>query len=433
MNVYDSERMQDLLAPFGYRSARDVEEADVIVLNTCHIREKAAEKTYSELGRIRDSKKKDAIIVVAGCVAQAEGEGIFERAPYVDIIVGPQSYHSLPNLVEKILRKEGKKLIELDFNFEEKFDKLPEEAACESASAFVSIQEGCDKFCTFCVVPYTRGAEFSRPLEQVYREIAQKVLKGAKDITLLGQNVNAYRGKSPEGTERSLADLIKYIAGIKGLERIRYTTSHPIDMSDDLIELHATEPKLMPFLHLPVQSGSDRILKAMNRRHDRKYYFEIIDKIRKARPDIVLSSDFIVGFPGETEEDFADTLDLIRKVGYSQCYSFKYSPRPGTPGASKEQVPEGIKAERLKVLQEELFRAQYEFNLSCVGKIMPILFDGAGKLENQLMGKSPYMQSVYLYGKAEALYGKIVKVKITQAFQNSLSGEIAEAQLLKYA
>lgn len=434
MNVYDSEKMFDILAPFGYEPAENHAEADIIILNTCHIREKAAEKTYSELGRIRDTKKRDSIIAVAGCVAQAEGSEIFARAPYVDIVVGPQSYHSLPDLIGKILRKEGKKLIELDFKFEEKFDNLPEEASCESASAFVSVQEGCDKFCSFCVVPYTRGAEFSRPFEQVYREALQKISKGAKEIILLGQNVNAYRGKTPDSVERSLADLIKYLAKIDGLERIRYTTSHPIDMKEDLIELHGSEPKLMPFLHLPVQSGSDKILKAMNRKHDREYYFDIIDKIRKARPDIVLSSDFIVGFPGETDEDFADTLDLVKRVGYGQCYSFKYSPRPGTPGAMREQVPEEIKSQRLAVLQEELRASQYGFNKSCLGKIMPILFDRAGKFDDKIIGKSPYGQSVYLDGNQESLYGKILEVEITEAYQNALRGILfSEKQILKYA
>lgn len=430
MNVYDSKKMQDLLEPFGYSETQDINDADMIILNTCHIREKASEKMYSELGRIKKIKdsrikqnKEDLIIIVAGCVGQAEGEEIFARAPYVDIVVGPQSYHTLPELLAKLARHE-KHLIELDFIEEEKFDKLPQTTSSQGPSAFISVQEGCDKFCTFCVVPYTRGAEFSRPLEKIYREALQAVKDGSKEIYLLGQNVNAYHGKDQESNICSLSDLIKYIAKIPGVERIRYTTSHPIDMADDLINLHGNEPKLMPFLHLPVQSGSNKILKAMNRRHSREYYFDIVDKLRKVRPDIVLSSDFIVGFPGETDEDFADTLDLVKKVRYGQCYSFKYSPRPGTPAAIKEQVPEKIKSERLAILQEEITRQQYEFNQSCVGKILPVLFDRDGKMDNQIIGKSPYMQSVYIADLDKNLYGKIANVLITKAGNSSLSGEI---------
>ncbi len=431
MNVYDSVKMQDLLYPFGYEPTENIEDADVIILNTCHIREKAAEKTYSELGRIKklqDTRKKQglnsAIIVVAGCVAQAEGEEIFSRTPYVDIVVGPQSYYNLPELISKVVRHE-KYLINLDFVEEAKFDNLPEQLYPQGASAFISVQEGCDKFCTFCVVPYTRGAEFSRNVEQVYREALKVVSSGAKEIMLLGQNVNAYHGKGPADKTFSLANLLRHLAQIPNLERLRYMTSHPIDMTDDLIRLHGTEAKLMPFLHLPVQSGSNKILKAMNRQHDRNYYFDIINRLREARPDIVLSSDFIVGFPGETDEDFEDTLDLVRRVKYGQCYSFKYSPRPGTPGATRiDQIPAHIKSERLTILQKELMAQQLAFNESCVGSIMKVLFDRSGKFDDQIIGKTPYMQSVYIQNPNKSLLGKIIDVKITKAGMNSLSGEI---------
>jgi tRNA-2-methylthio-N6-dimethylallyladenosine synthase len=426
MNVYDSIKMRDLLEPFGYENTENLQEADMVILNTCHIREKASEKTYHELGRIKkikDQKQGNLIIVVAGCVGQAEGEEIFVRAPYVDIVVGPQSYHTLPELIAKIARKE-RHLIELDFIEEEKFDKLPESSLSQGASAIISVQEGCDKFCSFCVVPYTRGAEFSRPLEQVYREVLAAVENGAIEVTLLGQNVNAYHGKNFEGKICSLADLIRYIATIPKLERIRYSTSHPLDMSDDLIDLHGSEPKLMPFLHLPVQSGSNKILKAMNRKHTREDYFNIIEKLRKSCPKIIFSSDFIVGFPGEIDEDFEDTLDLVKKVQFGQCYSFKYSPRPGTPAASKEQVPEGVKVARLAKLQEEINKQQIEFNQKCVGQILPVLFYKEGKFEKQLIGKTPCMQSVHIRDAGLELYGKIIPVRITGGFETSLSAEI---------
>ena len=431
MNVYDSVKMQDLLYPFGYESTENIKEADVIILNTCHIREKAAEKIYSELGRIKklqDTREKhglsSAIIVVAGCVAQAEGEEIFTRTPYVDIVVGPQSYYNLPELISKVVRHE-KHLIDLDFVEETKFDQLPEQLYPQGASAFISVQEGCDKFCTFCVVPYTRGVEFSRNVEQVYREALKVVSSGAREIMLLGQNVNAYHGKGVGDKIFSLADLIRHLAQIPNLERLRYTTSHPIDMADDLIKLHSIESKLMPFVHLPVQSGSNKILKAMNRKHDREYYFNIINRLREARPDIVLSSDFIVGFPGETDEDFEDTLDLVRKIKYGQCYSFKYSPRPGTPGATRtDQIPEHIKSERLTILQKELSSQQLAFNESCIGSTMKVLFDRSGKFDGQIIGKTPYMQSVYINNTNEDLLCKIIDVKITKATSNSLTGEI---------
>lgn len=430
MNVYDSLKMQELLAPFGYTSTENQDEADMFILNTCHIREKASEKMYSELGRIKqikDARAKEhnskTIIAVAGCVGQAEGEEIFKRTPYVDIVVGPQSYHTLPDLIGKLARAE-KHLIELDFIEEEKFDNLPETYEKQGASAFVSVQEGCDKFCTFCVVPYTRGAEFSRPVEQVYRESMVQVTMGAKEIHLLGQNVNAYHGKGID-KDYSLADLIKHLSTINGLERIRYTTSHPKDMTDELIKLHGQQQKLMPFLHLPVQSGSNKILKAMNRKHTREEYFTIIDKLRMARPDIALSSDFIVGFPGETDEDFEDTLDLVKKIKYSQCYSFKYSPRPGTPAAGMKMVPEKVRAQRLEILQKEISKQQLEFNESSVGKVFPVLFEKIGKNEGDIVGKTPYMQSAYVTGADKSLIGNIVNVKITRAQGNSLAGEIA--------
>lgn len=429
-NVYDSIRMQDLLEPFGYEKTEDMEEADMVILNTCHIREKASEKTYSELGRVNQIKKRREkadpsyrmMIVVAGCVAQGEGEEIFARAPYVDIVVGPQSYHSLPKLINQIAREDKKHLIDLDFVEEAKFDKLPETNIAQGPSAFISIQEGCDKFCAFCVVPYTRGAEFSRPIEQIYREALKAVSFGAREIHLLGQNVSAYHGKTPEGKEADMADLISYIAAIPDVARIRYTTSHPMDMTDKLLELHGSEPKLMPFLHLPIQSGSNKILKAMNRKHDREFYLNIIAKLKKIRPDIVLSSDFIVGFPGETDEDFADTVDIVRQVGYGQCYSFKYSPRPGTPAATKDQVPEDVKTRRLQILQEEIAAQQIAFNKSCVGEIMPVLFERPGKLKTQIIGKTPYMQSVHIEIKDEDLQGQIREVKITEGLPSSLTG-----------
>ncbi len=430
MNVYDSIKMQELLAPFGFEATDELDDADMVILNTCHIREKASEKVYSELGRVKKVQDRRieqghpaSIIAVAGCVGQAEGEEIFRRAPYVDIVVGPQSYHSLPDLVAKLARSE-KHLIELDFIEEEKFDNLPKNYESQGASAFVSIQEGCDKFCTFCVVPYTRGAEFSRPVEQIYRESISVVTKGAKEIHLLGQNVNAYHGKAADETDWSIADLIRHVSTINGLERIRYTTSHPRDMNDDLISLHGTEKKLMPFLHLPVQSGSNKILKSMNRKHTREEYFTIIDKLRVARPDIVMSSDFIIGFPGETDEDFADTLDLVKKVGYGQCFSFKYSPRPGTPAAIKEQVPEEAKTERLAILQQELARQQLQLNEDSVGKVMPVLFEKDGKYDGHIVGKTPYMQSVYVENADKNLIGQIIDVKIIKALATSVAAEI---------
>lgn len=430
MNFYDSIKMQELLYPFGFESTEDINDADMVILNTCHIREKASEKMYSELGRVKKIKDKrikegigDTIIAIAGCVGQAEGEEIFKRTTYVDIIVGPQSYHTLPDLIAKLARAE-KHLIDLDFIEEEKFDNLPKDYSNQGASAFVSIQEGCNKFCTFCVVPYTRGTEFSRKVEEIYRETMSVVSKGAKEVNLLGQNVNAYHGITPEEESYSLTDLIKHLASIRGLERIKYTTSHPIDMTDELISLHGLEPKLMPFLHLPVQAGSNKILKLMNRKHTREEYYTIIDKLRVSRPDIALSSDFIVGFPGETDEDFADTFDLVTRVRYNQCYSFKYSPRPGTPAAVRQQVPEEAKNERLMILQRELAKQQLEFNRASVGKVLPVLFEKEGKHYGQIIGKTSYMQSTFVENADKSLFGQIVNVKITQGFATSISGEI---------
>ena len=434
MNVYDSIRMEDLMKPHGYNIIENIEDADMVILNTCHIREKAAEKVYSEIGRIKkisDKRKnlgkENLVIAIAGCVGQAEGEEIFKRAPNVNIVVGPQSYHSLPELVAKIHRNENH-LIDLDFIEEAKFDKLPEISPNQGTTSFLSVQEGCDKFCAFCVVPYTRGSEFSRPVEEIYREAMRLVSSGTKEITLLGQNVNAYHGKTFDNLEWDLASLIDHISKINGLERIRYTTSHPIDMNDNLINIHGNNTKLMPYLHLPVQSGSNNILKLMNRKHSREEYFEIINKLREKRPDIALSSDFIVGFPGETDEDFADTLDLIKKVFFAQSYSFKYSPRPGTPASIKAQIPEDIKTERLKIIQELLHSQQMEFNKQTVGKILPVLFEKDGKFEGHIVGKTPYLQSVHIENPNKSLLGKTIEVKITDAYLTSLRGVIVNMQ-----
>ncbi len=425
MNAYDSIRIGDLLKPFGYETTEVIEESDMVVLNTCHIREKATEKVYSRLGRIRDMKRKlgkDLIIVVAGCVGQAEGEEIFKRAPWVNIVVGPQSYHNLPELLAKLARN-NKHVWDLNFEEDKKFDVLSETLKPQGVSAFLSIQEGCDKFCKFCCVPYTRGAEFSRPVAQIYREALLIASQGSKEITLLGQNVNAYHGLDHEGNQASLADLIKYVSKIDEIKRIRYTTSHPYDMTDDLIEAHGSIQKLMPFLHLPVQSGSDRILKAMNRKHNVETYFDIIDRLRESRKGIAFSSDFIVGYPGETEQDFQDTMELVRRVNFAQAYSFKYSPRPGTPASSMTQVPEDIKTDRLQRLQDLINKQQHEFNDSCVGKTFDVLMEKAGKYENQFSGKSEYMQTVNIENAAQYI-GEIIKVKITKASANSLQGEL---------
>ena len=431
MNVYDSARMADVLAPLGYAPVDSPDDADMVILNTCHIREKATEKVFSDLGRLRERKRQrlddggnDMVIAVAGCVAQAEGEVILERAPFVDMVFGPQTYHELPEMVARVARRTGRGVLNTDFPAESKFDFLPEESHGQGVSAFLAVQEGCDKFCTFCVVPYTRGAEFSRPVAQVVDEARRLAAGGARELTLLGQNVNAYHGEGPDGAIWGLGRLIRAIAEIEGIERIRYTTSHPRDVDDELIEAHATIPQLMPFLHLPVQSGSDRILAAMNRKHDADTYRRIVDRLRAARPDVALSSDFIVGFPGETDQDFAETLRLVTEIGFAQAYSFKYSARPGTPASGlQDQVPEAVKSERLAALQQLLDAQQIAFNRRMVGDTVEVLFDRRGKNPGQLMGRSPFMQSVYAEA-GDRLLGQIVPVRVTGAHANSLSGEI---------
>lgn len=436
MNVYDSERMREILAPIGYAPIDGPEDADMIVLNTCHIREKAAEKVYSELGRIRklkDKKKKNGgtmTVAVAGCVAQAEGEELMRRAPVVDLVLGPQTYHKLPEMIAKVSRSRGERL-ETDFDTHEKFDALTPTRKPEGFASFLTIQEGCDKFCTFCVVPYTRGAEYSRPVDQIIAEARSLVSQGVREITLIGQNVNAFAGPAPKieqsgdtATHWSLAKLIDHLAKMDGLERIRYTTSHPRDMGQDLIDAHANHHKLMPYLHLPLQAGSDRILKAMNRGHTFEHYRDLIAKIRKAQPDITLSSDFIVGFPGESELDFKRTLDAADEIKYGSAYSFKYSVRPGTPGAGLPgQVPEDVKAERLTRLQAMLFDQQKSFNQSLIGRTLDVLVENESRGKDGLFGRAPYLQGTHFEG-ATNLIGKVVKVEITQAGQNSLGGEL---------
>ncbi|MCD7058513.1 tRNA (N6-isopentenyl adenosine(37)-C2)-methylthiotransferase MiaB [Pelagibacterium xiamenense] len=431
MNVYDSDRMTDALSEHGYAPTTEMGEADLVLLNTCHIREKAAEKVYSELGRIRDFRDergpgaKKMLIGVAGCVAQAEGDEIMRRAPAVDLVFGPQSYHRLPELVAKA---GAERVIDTDFPEEDKFAHLPQprrEATIKRGlTAFLTVQEGCDKFCSFCVVPYTRGAEVSRPVAQVIAEARALADAGVREVTLLGQNVNAYHGLNDNGRSVGLGELCHMLADIEGLERIRYTTSHPRDMDDDLIAAHRDLDKLMPYLHLPIQSGSDRILKAMNRRHTAAEYLELIEKIREARPDMALSGDFIVGFPGETEEDFEATLDIVRKVGYASAFSFKYSTRPGTPGAEMDdQVPEPVKAERLERLQAEINALQTAFNAGCVGMTFPVLIEKPGRNPGQVAGRSPYLQPVHIEAD-ESLIGQILPVEITGTAKNSLSGTI---------
>ncbi len=420
MNVYDSERMASALAPRGYETVDRADEADLVLLNTCHIREKAAEKVYSELGRLRVLKARnpDLRIGVAGCVAQAEGAEIAARARVVDLVVGPQAYHRLPDMLDRI--GGGERPVETEFPSEDKFDHLPRETRKRGASAFLTVQEGCDKFCAFCVVPYTRGAEFSRPAARIEAEARDMVAAGVAEITLLGQNVNAYRDQ--DGI--SLAALIGRLARIDGLERLRYTTSHPNDMSEDLIAAHGAESKLMPYLHLPVQAGSDRILKAMNRKHSAANYLDLLARIRASRPDIALSGDFIVGFPGETEADFEETLALVRAVGYAQAFSFAYSPRPGTPAAGRDDVPHEVKTERLHRLQALLQDQQIAFNRALVGRCLPVLVEKRGRMPGQMAGKSPYLNAVHL-DAPEDLRGRVVEVRIVEASANSLSGVLA--------
>ncbi len=430
MNVYDSQKIADVLIPMGYEQVDTPDDADMLVLNTCHIREKATEKVFSDLGRMRPHKTrreeqgKKTVIAVAGCVAQAEGDVILDRAPYVDLVFGPQVYHQLPQMVAKVTGEDKNRVVNTDFPVESKFDYLPEEHESPGPSAFVAVQEGCDKFCTFCVVPYTRGSEFSRPVQSILDEAKRLVETGSQEIFLLGQNVNGYHGTGPNGKEWTLADVIKSLADIDGLSRIRYTTSHPCDMQDDLINAHGEIDKLMPYLHLPIQSGSNKILKAMNRKHTHEEYREIIAKLRAVRPDISLSSDIIVGFPGETDEDFEDTMSIVRDVVYGSCYSFKYSARPGTPAAiMKNQVLEKDKDSRLARLQSLITDQQSTYNKSFIGQTLPVLFDRKGRDEGQLIGRSPYMQSVHVKGN-ERLFGQMVNVKIKRATASSLSGEI---------
>jgi tRNA-2-methylthio-N6-dimethylallyladenosine synthase len=440
MNVYDSQRMADVLAPQGFTTTDTPDDADVVILNTCHIREKAAEKVFSDLGRIRPLKEtaqgkgSDVMIAVAGCVAQAEGAEITARAPYVDIVLGPQTYHRLPELVARASRaraqsngREKISVIDTEFPAEPKFDSLPPPRA-DGPTAFLSVQEGCDKFCTYCVVPYTRGAEFSRPVADVLREARGLVAAGVREITLLGQNVNAYHGDAEGHVTWGLGRLIRALAEIDGLARIRYTTSHPSDMDNDLIAAHGDVPQLMPMLHLPVQSGSDRILAEMNRNHTRDDYRRVIEKLRRHRSDLVLSSDFIVGFPGETDQEFADTMDLVREITFTQSYSFKYSKRPGTPAAAmKKQVPDDVSSARLAELQELLDQQLRNFNASCLGRTMEVLLTNPGRHAGQMGGRSPYLQAVHVNAPA-SLLGQIVPVRITTQESYSLGAELCDAK-----
>jgi tRNA-2-methylthio-N6-dimethylallyladenosine synthase len=429
MNVYDSERMTEALAIEGYSQTAAIEEADLVILNTCHIREKAGEKVYSDLGRIRVLKDeraaagRDTLVAVVGCVAQAEGAEIVRRAPVVDLVIGPQSYHRLPELLART-RAESRSLVETEFPEEEKFAHLPQRAPSRSVTAFLTVQEGCDKFCTFCVVPYTRGAEYSRGVADIEREARALVDSGVRELTLLGQNVNGYHGVGPDGRTYALADLVRHLSGIEGLLRLRYMTSHPRDMSDDLIEAHASLPKLMPYLHLPFQAGSDRILAAMNRKHTAREFVDLVGRIRAAQPGLALSTDVIVGFPGETEEEFAETLAVFEEVRFAAAYSFKYSPRPGTPAEKlDDQVPEEVKTERLGRLQALIERHQTEFSASCVRRTLPVLFERIGRHAGQLIGRSPFLQGVHAEAPPEFI-GRIVPVEISGFGPNSLAGVI---------
>ena len=426
MNVYDSERMVEALGADGYVETDRPDDADMILLNTCHIREKAAEKVYSELGRLKSLKVENPNlkIGVAGCVAQAEGQEIMRRQPLVDLVVGPQTYHRLPQMMEQVAK--GEKALDTDFPEEDKFEHLPKRQGAKKAgrnpSAFLTVQEGCDKFCAFCVVPYTRGAEVSRPVDRILREARDLVERGVREITLLGQNVNAYHGAG-EGGDWSLAKLIWALDGIDGLERIRFTTSHPNDMTDDLIEAHGTCAKLMPYLHLPVQSGSDKILKRMNRSHTAEDYLRVIARIREARPDILLSGDFIVGFPEEDDQDFEDTMSLIREVNYGQAYSFKYSTRPGTPAAERALVDDTVATDRLHQLQALLTEQQRAVQQSMVGKEVGVLFEKKGRLDGQMVGKSDYLHAVHV-AAPDGKVGELKRVRIVESSTNSLAGEL---------
>ncbi len=429
MNVYDSKRIADILQSLGYEEISSPATADIIIFNTCHIREKAAEKVFSDLGRallIKNERAKqglDTVIGVCGCVVQAEDEQIAKRAPFVDFATGPLTYHRIPEILARIYRARGNTVIDTEFPAESKFDFLPENQS-EGGCSFLAIQEGCNNFCTYCVVPYTRGVEYSRPIEQVVAEARRLVAAGTLEINLLGQNVNSYHGEDQSGKERDLAYLLHRLAEIDGLQRLRYTTSYPADMTDELIACHRDLPQLMPYLHLPIQSGSDKVLKAMNRRHTKDDYLRVVDKLMTANPNVRMSSDFIVGFPEETDKDFQDTMDVVNRVQYIQAFSFKYSKRPGTPAAiMPNQVEEKVKKERLEILQARLFELQEQFNNSCLGKTMPVLFESQGRHAGQLVGRTPYMQN--LHAKLDKTYlNKIVNIKVTEATTNSLSGEL---------
>ncbi|MCI0755231.1 tRNA (N6-isopentenyl adenosine(37)-C2)-methylthiotransferase MiaB [Teichococcus vastitatis] len=438
MNVYDSTRMADVLAPLGYGPAATPEEADMVILNTCHIREKASEKVFSDLGRLRllkherEAAGQKMVLAVAGCVAQAEGAEITARAPWVDIVLGPQTYHRLPEMVARASRAAGAQ-IDTDFPVEQKFDLLPDVSASQGPTAFLTIQEGCDKFCSFCVVPYTRGAEFSRPVAAILAEARRLVAGGAREITLLGQNVNAWHGEAPDGAAWTLSRLLYALAEIDGLARLRYTTSHPRDMDDALIQAHGRIPQLMPFLHLPVQSGSDRVLAAMNRQHKADLFVRIADRLREARPDLALSSDFIVGHPGETDADHAATMALVEKVGFALAYSFKYSPRPGTPASGQPlQVAEAVKDARLQELQALLRQQQDGFNRDCVGRECDILFTGPARHPGQMAGRTPWLQPVHVMAPAH-LAGRLERVRIDAAHPNSLSATLLNEKELATA
>ena len=428
MNIYDSQRIAGILQTLGFEETSSQTQADIVIFNTCHIREKAAEKVFSDLGRAllikneRLEQGKDTIIGVCGCVVQAEDEQITKRAPFVDFATGPLTYHRIPEILAKIARKKGISVIDTEFPAESKFDFLPQNNS-QGACSYLAIQEGCNNFCTYCVVPYTRGVEYSRPVAEVINEAKRLIATGTLELNLLGQNVNSYHGEDEHGKERHLAYLLQRLAELDGLKRLRYTTSYPADMTDDLIDCHKKIPQLMPYLHLPIQSGSDTILKAMNRRHSKDDYLRIIDKLKQANPQIGMSSDFIVGFPGETEKDFQATLDVVKYVGYIQAFSFKYSKRPGTPAAvMPHQIEEKIKKERLQILQDLLFSYQDKFNQSCVGKTMPVLFESKGRHSGQLIGRTPYMQNLHAPLSKDNL-NKIIEIQITDATTNSLSGE----------
>jgi tRNA-2-methylthio-N6-dimethylallyladenosine synthase len=434
MNVYDAQRMADVLGTEGYRETKTMEEADLVILNTCHIREKAADKVYSELGRVKRLKLdrsragQETKVIVAGCVAQAEGREIIRRAPVVDVVVGPQSYHRLPDLLRRSEQETG--VVDTEFPLEDKFDHLPAASAAKTRSrgisAFLTIQEGCDKFCTFCVVPYTRGAEVSRPVAKIVDDARRLADAGVRELTLIGQNVNAYHGEGPDGSVWSLSRLLHRLAEVPGIVRLRYTTSHPRDMDESLIAAHRDLPALMPFLHLPVQSGSDRILDAMNRKHTGDDYRRVIERIRTARPDIALSSDFIVGFPGETDHDFEDTMRLVAEIGFASTFYFMYSPRPGTPAAEiAAQVPEAVKSDRLARLKELVESQRQTFNRGTVGRTVNVLLEKPGRHPGQIAGKSPYLQPVQIEDQTHRI-GEVVPVRIVRAGSNSLFGELAQ-------